>query len=152
MFLATSLAAPALIDLDGTVFLQLGIFLVMFAALYVLLFRPYLRVRGERERGIGGARAEATAMEERAAAIVIDYETRVAKARQRGADERGKLRAEGVAHEQRVLGAAHEAAKVEIDAARAGAATARDGARASLLAESSAIGRRVATRVLGREV
>lgn len=156
MLFAKSLAAAEqaapLIDLDGTVFLQLGIFLLLFAALYVLLFRPYLRVREARELGIGGARAEAKAMEERAAAIVVDYESQVARARHRGADERNKLRAEGVAHEQGVLAAARDAANKEINAARASAIAARETSRAELLAEAGTIGGLIARRVLGRSV
>jgi peptidoglycan/LPS O-acetylase OafA/YrhL len=39
---------PQLIDLDQTVFVQLGIFLLLALVLWRLLWRPYLRVREER--------------------------------------------------------------------------------------------------------
>src|SRR5947208_3579539 len=111
--LAAEKAAP-LIDIDGTVLVQLAIFLVMMAVLYGLVFRPYLRVRDERERGIGGARGEAKAMEERASAIAVDYEGKLAKARQRGGEERARLRAEGQAREREVVGRAREEAQAEV--------------------------------------
>ena len=39
---------PQLIDIDHTVFVQLGIFLVLFLVLSKFLWKPYLRVRTER--------------------------------------------------------------------------------------------------------
>jgi len=39
---------PQLIDLDGTLFVQLGLFLLAVVVLYRFLWKPYLRVRDER--------------------------------------------------------------------------------------------------------
>jgi F-type H+-transporting ATPase subunit b len=141
-----------LIDIDGTVFVQLGIFLLLMAVLYGLVFRPYLKVREERTKGIEGARGEAKTMDQRATEIVADYDARLLKAKQRGADERLKLRAEGVAHEQRTLAAAREATQKEIDAARTKAQAEQETARKALLAEANAVGKKIAGRLLGREV
>ncbi len=156
MFLPTCLAAAEkatpLIDLDGTVFVQFGLFLLTMAVLYVLLFRPYLKVRDAREHHIDGARDEAKSMAERSATMEREVEAQIVKARQRGIEERNGLRAEGVAHEQRVLAEARAVAQKEIDGGRASAARDREAARAALLAESGAIGRKVAARILGREV
>ncbi|MSP61166.1 MAG: hypothetical protein EXR72_12640 [Myxococcales bacterium] len=156
MLIATSLMAAEksvpLIDIDGTVFLQMGIFLLLTAVLYALVFRPYLAVRDLREKGIGGARAEARAMEERASAIVVAYDTQLTRAKQRGAEERGKLRAEGVAHEQRVLAEAGAASNKEIGAARERARSEQEAARKALLGEASTVGGTIAGRLLGRVV
>jgi F-type H+-transporting ATPase subunit b len=151
VLLAAAEKSAPLIDIDGTVILQFGIFLVMMAVLYAGVFRPYLRVRDDREKGIGGARRDAKQMEERAAAIVIDYEAQILRAKQRGAEERAKLRGEGQAHEREVLGKAREAANKEIAAARARAQTEQERARQALLGEAPTVGKRIAARVLGRE-
>ena len=71
MIVATLLIAkeegPApLIDVDGTVFIQFGFFLIMLIVLSRVLFRPYLKMRDARHQGIEGAREEASAMQERA--------------------------------------------------------------------------------------
>jgi F-type H+-transporting ATPase subunit b len=149
--LAAAPHEPPMIDIDGTVFLQLGVFLVLLAILHTFLFRPYLQVREARARGIDGARAEARTMEERASGIVSDYEARLTKAKQRGAEERLKLRAEGQAHERQVLAAAREAAQKEVGAAREKAKKEEDAARATLSAEVPAVAKSIATRILGRQ-
>src|SRR5262245_59845462 len=77
-------AAPPLIDLHGTLVVQLGLFLLMLAALSKMLFGPYLKMRGDRERGIAGARREAGEMSGKARAIVEDYEAKLAEAKRRG--------------------------------------------------------------------
>ena len=52
---------PQLIDLDQTVFVQLGIFLLLVLVLYRFLWKPYLRVRGERVTRVEGYRQDARA-------------------------------------------------------------------------------------------
>src|SRR5262245_46180826 len=93
-------APPPLIDVDGTFFLQLGLFLIMAFVLNAVLFKPYLRMRAERERSIDGARDEAHKMEAKARAIVTDYDAQLTRARQRGAEERARLRQEAAARER----------------------------------------------------
>src|SRR5262245_56984646 len=97
-------AAPPLIDLDGNFFVQLGLFLFTLLVLSRALFGPYLKMRGDRERGIAGARREAGEMGEKARAIVADYDQKLEAAQRRGNDERNKLRLEGTAREREVLG------------------------------------------------
>ena len=41
-----------LIDIDGTVFVQFGLFLLLFLAANKLLFQPYLALRERRKAGI----------------------------------------------------------------------------------------------------
>ena len=141
-----------LIDMDWTVLVQFGIFLVMAAVLNALVFKPYFRVLDERGRRIEGARTDAQHMQEKAAAIITDYEERLLKAKQRGAEERKKLRDEGQAHEREVLGKAREIGQQGLEAARKKSEADRQAAREKLLAESQVIGRRIASRVLGREM
>ena len=57
-----SLAAHPLIDIDGTVFVQFALFLILFVIANKFLFQPYLALRERRKAGIEGARAEATKM------------------------------------------------------------------------------------------
>src|SRR6476620_8968676 len=100
MFVATLLIAheegpPPLIDIDGTLFVQFGLFVVMLFVLSRVLFRPYLKLRDLREKSIDGARAEAAEMDVRAKKIVADYDENLQKARLRGAEERLRLRQEG---------------------------------------------------------
>lgn len=155
MLPATLLAAEKaqpLIDIDATVFIQFGIFLVMAAVLWATVFKPYLGIQAERERRIDGARRDARTMADRAQAMTADYEAQLLRAKKRGADERLRLRDEGRAHEQQVLSKAREIGQKALEEAQRKAETQRQAAREKLTAESQVIGRRIAARILGREV
>lgn len=150
--LAAAEKSQPLIDIDGTVFIQFAIFLVMMGVLHWFVFKPYLKVQAERGRRIGGARADAEAMQERAAAMLADYEQRFLVARQKGAEERTRLQAEGRAYERDVLAQAREAGQRAFAAAQERVRKERETARARLLAESQAMAEQVASRILDRKV
>src|SRR5215510_5797233 len=86
-----------LIDIDGTVFVQFGLFLVLFVVARSLLFKPYLALRERRKAGIEGARAEAERMTAQADAKLADYEKQFAAARDRANEEGRKVKLEAAA-------------------------------------------------------
>ena len=145
-------AAPPLIDLDGTLFVQLGLFLIMLLVLSRALFGPYLKMRADRDRGIAGARQEATAMADKARSIVEDYDKKLVEAKRRGGEERNKLRQEGVAHEREVVGHARAEVQSAIDAARKRIIADTTTGRASLSSEAGPLARKIVGKILGREV
>src|SRR5437660_12226937 len=100
MFVATLLIAqeeapPPLIDVDGTVFVQFALFVLMLIVLSRLVFRPYLAMRDARHKGIEGAREEAASMQQRARDTNADYDAKLNKARLGGAGERARVGGEG---------------------------------------------------------
>jgi len=157
MFVATLLiaapeeASPPLIDVDGTLFVQFAFFLIMLFVLSRFVFRPYLAMRDARHKGIEGAREEAAAMQARARATNADYDVKLTKARQRGAEERARLRGEGAVYERQVLGAARDESQKVLDAARAKIAADAAAARDKLAAESTGLARQIVRKILGRE-
>ena len=155
MFVATLLIAeegpPPLIDLDGTVFIQFAFFVIMLIVLSRFLFKPYLAMRDARHKGIEGAREEAATMQERARQTNADYDTKLTKARQRGGEERARLRGEGAVYERQVLGAARDESQKVLDAARGKIAGDATAARDKLTAESTALAKQIVKKILGRE-
>jgi F-type H+-transporting ATPase subunit b len=158
MFVATLLIAaheeqpPPLIDVDGTLFVQFGLFVIMLVVLSRVLFRPYLRMRDARHKSIEGAREEASAMQERARLTSGEYDAKLTRARQRGAEERARLRGEGVVYERQVLGAARDESNKVLEGARAKITSEAAAARDKLAAESQLLARQIVTKILGREV
>ena len=144
--------APPLIDVDGTVFIQFALFLIMFFVLSKFVFGPYLRLREDRDKGIKGAKHEAHEMESKARKIVEDYDAQLLKARQRGAEERARLRSEGAVRERQLLGAARDESNRARESARATVATQTQAARTRLSAEADVLAKQMAKKVLGREV
>ena len=157
MFVATLLiaapeeASPPLIDVDGTLFVQFALFVLMLIVLSRLVFRPYLAMRDARHKGIEGAREEASAMQQRARDTNADYDAKLTKARLRGAEERARLRGEGAIYERQVLGAARDESQKTLDAARTKIAADATAARDKLAAESTTLARQIVKKILGRE-
>lgn len=144
--------APQLIDIDGTVFVQLGLFLVLAVILNQFLWKPYLRVRHERVTRVDGYRKDAARMEVDAAERLSRVEARMAEARRVGSGERARARAEAQAHEQKLVADAQAAAQRTLKAAggRLDAMVAAE--RVRLQAGATDIAREAATRILGRQV
>lgn len=144
--------APPVIDIDGTVFVQFVLFLVMYFVLKHMLFQPYLKMKAARSAGIEGARGEAEKMEHRAQEIEKDYERKVSQARARAEEERARLRGEGQARERDLLSEARGVAQVKLTAARKQIETEAQAARVELKAQAQPLARQMASRILGREV
>jgi F-type H+-transporting ATPase subunit b len=151
---AASLASGGhpLIDIDGTVFIQFALFLVMYVVANKMLFQPYLALRERRRSGIEGARAEAERMTAEADAKLADYEKQLSVARTKGNEEGRKLRGDAVAHERDVTEKARTTAQKAIDEATAKMRTQTEAARAELLPAANTLAQQMASKLLGREV
>jgi F-type H+-transporting ATPase subunit b len=145
-------AGHPLIDIDLTVFVQFGLFLILFVASNKLLFQPYLALRERRKTGIEGARAEAERMSAQAEAKLADYEKQLAGARHRANEEGRKVRGEGIAHEKEVTDKARAEAQKAIDDATSRMRAETDAARLQLLPQASTLAKQIASKLLGREV
>ncbi len=102
-FSTPSLVASVTVDFDKGVFLQMALFSIAIILLKPLLFDPMLRLFALREERTDGARAEARAMQERAAEILSNYEAEVAKVRSDATLERDGLRKETLQLEAKIL-------------------------------------------------
>jgi F-type H+-transporting ATPase subunit b len=147
-----TVAAHPLIDIDLTIVIQLALFLVLLFLSNKLLFQPYLRLRDKRAEGIEGARAEAERMTAEADAKLVDYEKKLAAARNRAADEGRKIRAEANAHEREVTTTARAVAASSLEEARTRVRAETESARKELLPRAEQIGKEMAKHILGREV
>ena len=143
---------PQLIDIDGTVFVQLGIFVVLALVLGRFMWRPYLRVRGERVSRVEGYREEATKMDADAQQRLARAESALAEARRAGAGERTVARAEAHAREQTLLAEANAAANRTLADARKRLEGTLAGERAKLNAQAGDVAMAAARKILGREV
>ena len=141
-----------LIDIDWTVLVQFGLFLLLFVVANALLFQPYLRLRERRKQGIYGARAEAERMTAQADAKLADYEKQLAAARSRANEEGRKVRSEAAAHEKDVTDKARAEAQKAIDEASARMRQETEAARLQLLPQANTLARQIASKLLGREV
>ena len=143
---------PQLIDIDGTIFVQLGLFLLLVAVLHRFLWKPYLAVRGERVTRVDGYRQEAERLDAEADARMARAEAELAEARRLGVGERAVARAEAMAREHTLLAEAQAAAQRTLAQARAQLDAMLTAERTQLQQKAIEIGREAAKKVLGREV
>lgn len=140
------------VDFDKTLFVQVGLFVVLWLALKPLLFDPMLKLFEERERKIEGTITDARKIDLQSADAKATYDEALAKARAAGALERDRLRAEGIKKENELLTAARVASQKKLDEGRTQSLQEVDAARSDLSKERQVLARDVAARVLGREV
>jgi len=157
MYGALALAVAAsdevpLIDLDHTLWIQLALFLLLMLFLSKAVFGPYLKLKDAREKGIEGARGQAKEMQQGATERGADYEGRLLQAKQRGTDEKARLRAEGAEHEREILGKAREETSRAVEAARAKLQQETAKLRTDMVPRVSELAGAVARKLLGREV
>lgn len=141
-----------LIDLDNTLFIQALVFVIMAFLASKLLFKPYLRMREEREEGIEGARAEAERLTAEADARLADYDGKLKDARERAMGEQRKVRAEAAASEQKLLDATRAEALAAIEESRGKLGTEVETARSELLPKADLLARDMVSKLLGRKV
>jgi F-type H+-transporting ATPase subunit b len=145
-------AEAQLLDIDGTVFVMLGLFLVLLLILWQFLWKPYLRVRDERVARVEGAREKAAQLETDVATRLTRIETALTEARRNGNAEIAKLRIEAQTREQQLITEAQEAARKMMLEARAKLDAALVAEKTNLQKHTNLLGRQIAEKVLGRRL
>lgn len=151
-FLNALLSGGSIIDLDGTLFVQLAMFFVAFALLYVLVFKPMVAVLEAREQAIDGAKAEAKQLEQDVLAKQAAFDAELRKVRSSAGDERERLRAEALELERKLLDTVRTETTALVNEARERLEVEARSARAELVASRADLAREIASKVIGREV
>jgi F-type H+-transporting ATPase subunit b len=116
--LEPQIARAGLIDLDITVFFQLGVFLVLLALLNKLAFQPLLALFAERRKRTEGARIAADEAAKRAGRLEETAQASLADANRAGAEDRNRQRDAAIAAEAETLGKERSLAATRIQEER----------------------------------
>jgi len=143
-------AAAPVVDIDGTIFIQAGIFLLLMAVLYPTLFKPWLATRERREGAITGTLQAADELRAEAERVGADYDSRIADVRGRAAAVRSEAVKAGEAERARRLADSRTAAGTDLQALRDRLATQSEAARATLSARIDELANDIAAKILGR--
>jgi F-type H+-transporting ATPase subunit b len=147
-----SLLGAPVVDIDGTFFIQAGIFIGLVIVLHPMLFKPWLAARALRAEAIEGAANKAVALREQAATMVADYDARLTKAREQANEVRATAHREEDAKQSSKLAEVRTAVAAETDAQRARIAEQAELARAQLGEKVEELAQTIATKLLGRAV
>ena len=150
--LSVLLSEGSIIDLDGTILVQLGIFLVLFFLLRALVFKPMTALFAAREEAIDGAREEARRMEREAKEQSGGFDEAIRRVRTEAGEQRDKLRADGLQLERTMLNAVKDETNRALEDARTKLDAERDAARRAMAAQTPVLARAIAGKLLGREV
>jgi F-type H+-transporting ATPase subunit b len=152
-FLSTSLlAGGSIIDLDGTMLVQLGLFFVAYLILYTFVFRPMVALFAAREEAIDGAKEEARRLVAEADGLDANFQQKLDGVRVEAGAQRDALRKEGAQREARILADARAATDAELDAAERKLESEAQKLRQDLEAKIPALASDIATRLLARKV
>lgn len=135
---------------DFSVFVVIALLLLCTALLNSLVFKPILRVAGQRDEAVTGARELAESAAQKAAAAAADYDRTLTAARSdlhRQMDEKRRVALEARAG---VLADTKAIVERELVQARARVAEQSTTARAALDREAGALAGAIVERVLGR--
>ncbi len=141
-----------LISFDGTLVVNIVLWLVLFVLLRPLLWEPMIKLFAAREGGMGGSRDEAKRLEAEAQVKREEYETKLKAARSAAATERDRIRSESLKREAEIIGEARNKVAEAIDAQRATLKVEREKLSAELKTMIPALAKDIASKALGREV
>ena len=146
------LSEGSIIDLDGTIWIQLALFGIAFFLLRPLVFRPMIALFEARENAIEGSKLEALRLQDEAAAEGEEFEEEMRRIRLQAGEERDRLRAEGKRLERAVLERVREETDKQLGAADKQLATEASKLRAELTGSVPVLARQIASKLLSREV
>ena len=146
------LSEGSIIDLDGTIWIQLGLFAIAFFLYRPLIFRPMIALFEARERAIEGAKVEALRLQDEASAESEEFDQEMRRLRLQAGEERDRLRAEGKRLERTVLDRVRAETEKQLEEADRQLAQQSTKLRSEVDAMVPALAKQIASRLLNREV
>jgi len=144
--------ASVTVDFDKSVLIQMAIFATLILVLKPLLIDPMLRVFSLREERTDGAKSEARSMQEKAAEILTNYESEVAKVRAEAAAQRDELRKDAAQLEAKIIDEARAGAEAITSEGRLRIEAEVASLESDLAKQGTALAKEIGSRVLGRSL
>ncbi|MEK6744895.1 MAG: ATP synthase F0 subunit B [Nitrospirota bacterium] len=141
-----------MIDINVAFFYQLINFAVLLVALNYILFKPMRAIMREREQGISGAFSDSKTAQDRAQALLEQYNVSLAEAKQKAAAAYNTLYQQGLDAQRDMIAAERAKAGELLDKARKEIAEAAAAARGDLRKEADKLSQDISTKLLGRAV
>ena len=138
-----------MINLDGTLFIQLANFLITLVVLNFLLIGPVRRQIAARSALTSGYLSDIEKFNADAATKVSTYESALADARTKASVARDALKAEGQAQEQAMVQAAHSEAQTYLRSSKEQTAADAKAAMKTLLSQVNVYAAKAVDKILG---
>ncbi len=139
-----------MININYTLLVQAGIFILFVYLINQLVFRPILKALDRRREATVGAQERALALQEKARSEEALLKEKLAEARSEAAREKARIRAKITAEQREILDRARDTINKDIPALRDKLMSEMKEVEAALKKEVEPFARRMAEKVLGR--
>ncbi len=141
-----------MISIDVSVVYQILLFLVFWAILSKILFRPYLAVLEERERNTSGARRETADLEHEGERLRAQYEEKMAQAEAAGSALKEAILHEARQQREKILSQAREEATNALQNVRQEVQAELEIERQRAATQIGGLARDMVNKILGRSI
>lgn len=141
-----------MISLDISVVYQILLFLVFWAILSKILFRPYLDVLEERERSTSGTRREAGDLEHEGERLRAQYEEKIAQAEAAGNAFKETILQDARQQREAILSQAREEATTTLQSVRQEVQSQLEIERQRAAGQITGLASDMVSKILGRTV
>ncbi|MFO7984404.1 MAG: hypothetical protein R6U38_00955 [Desulfatiglandaceae bacterium] len=141
-----------MLNIDGTLILQIANFLVLLLVLNVILYRPIRRILDQRNKEMSSRESTIESFQETAQKYEQDIEKGMVTARKEGFAKKEALKAEGVEAEKGLLQEAGASVEQKLGVARKDMEGKVTGVRQALEDQISDFSNELAEKILGRSV
>ena len=141
-------AGGPVLDLDLSLVIQVGLFVVLWVGLTYLVFKPYLSARHERDSLTAGTRSKATDLQDRIQRVLSDCESQLKTARDRAAELRATSLREASSEATTIRDAARVKAQDAQQQGLAALAQSNADARANLSVQAHQISSSIVDKIL----
>jgi F-type H+-transporting ATPase subunit b len=141
-----------MISVDISIVYQILLFLIFWAILSKILFRPYLGVLEERERSTSGTLREAVDLEHEGERLRAQYEEKIAQAEAAGNVVRDAILQDARQQREKILSRVREEAATTLQSVRQEVQSQLAIERQRAAAQITALGQDIASKIIGRTV
>lgn len=141
-----------MISLDYSFIYQVLLFLVLWAVLTKLLFRPYLQLLEDRERKTAGTLHESMELEREGARLKAQYQEKIASAEAAGRAAKEAVVEQARQQCERLLAQARQEAALTLEGVRRELQIQLERERGLAEAEADILAREMVSKILGRSV
>ncbi len=140
------------IDIDASLFWQIGNFLLLLVALNYLLYRPIRGIIKTRAEKVAQLAGDITSSEEGAKAKAAELEANLVQARRDGAEVREQMKGQAHGAEREIIDAATAEMEKRVAQVRQEISSEIGQARQELKGQVQSFGRELAQKILGRSL
>ena len=141
-----------MLNIDGTMFLQIANFLVLLLILNLILFRPIRRVLAQREEEMNSRQKTIDGFQDQAEKNEKGIEEGIVQARKEGYAEKEAFKSQGLEEEKEILQEAGSGVEQKLSAAKKEIETKIAVARETLEGQIAGFSDELAQKILGRSI